>query len=138
MMRTKTRIWTAITIVFLSGIVIGFYAGQMYLHWRVDRIIRQGPAALQEYMLRRMALYLHPSADQAKAMSSVLGQAAQQVNERREKGMTEQWSLMKQELQRMQPPLTPEQQQVLDRMKLADLLPGRRARMQRTPDGVQP
>jgi uncharacterized protein YneF (UPF0154 family) len=137
-MRTASKMWMAIAVVFLSGIVVGFFGGQMYLHWRVEKMIRRGPVALQEYMLRRMTLYLRPSAGQVQALNDVLGRVAQEVNQRREKGMAEQWVITKQALQQMQPPLTAQQQQVLDRMNLADLLPGPRARILRSQDGAQP
>ncbi len=137
-MRIRTKMWIATVVVFLSGIVVGFYAGQMYLHWRVEKTIRRGPAALQEYMLKRMTLYLHPTADQVQPLQEVLRRVARQVEQRREKGMAEQWTMTKQELEQMQPSLTPPQRQVLERMKLADLLPGPRARIQRSAEPEQP
>jgi hypothetical protein len=60
------------------------------------------------------------------------------VDQRREKGIAEEWTVTKQELQQMQPPLTPQQQQVLDRMNLNDLLPGPLSRIHRTVDAAQP
>jgi len=138
MVRTSVKMWIAITVVFLSGIVVGFYSGQMYLRWRVERVIRRGPVAVQEYMLKRMTILLHPSADQTRALNDVLGRVAQQVSQRREKGIADEWTITKQELQQVQPPLTPQQQQVLDHMNLNDLLPGPRSRIQRTAETAQP
>ena len=136
-MRSGIKMWVALAVVFLSGSVVGFFSGQMYLHWRVEKMIRRGPVALQEYMLKRMRLYLHPSADQVQALNGVLGRVAQEVDQRREKGMAEQWTVTRQELQQMQPPLTPQQQQVLDRMSLVDLLPGPQSKLQRIQDAAQ-
>jgi hypothetical protein len=137
-MRVGTKMWLATIVVFLSGTVVGFFGGQMYLHWRVEKMIRRGPVALQEFMLKRMTFYLHPSVDQVQALSDVLGRVAQEVDQRREQGMAQEWTLTRQKLQEMQPPLTPEQQQVLDRMRLADLLPGPRARLERSSGTAQP
>jgi hypothetical protein len=137
-MRTGTKMWVAITVVFLSGAVVGFFSGQMYLHWRVDRMLKRGPAALQEYMLKRITLYLHPSAEQTQALSDVLGRVAQEVKQRREQGIAEEWTLTKEKLQQMQPPLTDQQRQVLDQMNLHDLLPGPLSRMRRTAEPAQP
>jgi hypothetical protein len=137
-MRIASKMWIAMVVVFLSGGVVGFFGGQMYLHWRVERMLRRGPVALQEYMLRRMTLYLHPSVDQSRALNDVFGRVAQQVDLRREKGIAEEWTAIKQELQQMQPPLTPQQQQELDRMNFNDLLPGPLSRIHRTTDAAEP
>ena len=52
-MSTRAKIRMSLAIVLLSGMVIGFFGGQMYIRWRVAIMTHRGPAALQEFMLGR-------------------------------------------------------------------------------------
>lgn len=123
-MRMQTKTWAALLTVFVSGIVIGFFSGQAYLHWRVQNMRRRGPVALQEFMLKRIQRQLHPTTEQLPTIENVLKQVAQEMDEQRLQNNAKLWQSMRNSLSQMQPVLTTEQKQVLDGMDLEDLLPG--------------
>jgi len=123
-MRAKMKICIALVIVFLSGAVIGFFGGQVYVQWRVEAMRRRGPEALQEFLRGRFKKRLHLREDQMPAIEEVIRRTVQDMDEvRRQQGATI-WERMEKALSEIRPPLTPEQQQVLDQMSIDDLLPG--------------
>lgn len=123
-MNMRVKMWMALAIVFVSGVVIGFFGGQAYVSWRVAVMMHRGPAALQEFMLKRIQQRLHLREDQMPAIEEVIRRTVQDMDElRRQQGATI-WGRMEKALSEIRPALTPEQQQVLDQMSIADLLPG--------------
>jgi hypothetical protein len=123
-MSTRNKIWTSLAIVWLSGLVIGFFGGQMYVRWRVAVLMHQGPMALQEFMLGRIRAHLHLTPDQLPAVEEALGRVAHHLEEHRRQQQAEQWVEIRKALSEMRPALTAEQQGVLEGLCLADLLPG--------------
>jgi len=123
-MNTRTKIRISLVIVLFSGTVIGFFAGQMHLRWRMAVMARRGPSALQEVMFRRIQMRLRLEPGQIPAVEEAMGRVARNLEEHRRRQQTQQWVLIRDALYEMQPGLTPEQRAVLDRMSLADLLPG--------------
>lgn len=123
-MNTRTKIRISLVIVLLSGTVIGFFAGQMHLRWRLAVMARRGPAALQEVMVRRIHTRLRLEPGQIPAVEEAMGRVARNLEEHRRRQQTQQWVLIQDALHEMQPGLMPEQRAALDRMSLADLLPG--------------
>jgi Ser/Thr protein kinase RdoA (MazF antagonist) len=114
----------SLAIVLLSGMVIGFFGGQMYIRWRVAIMTHRGPAALQEFMLGRIQARLHPQPDQMPAIKEAMGRVARNLEEHRRRQQAQQWAQIREALSEMRPALTAEQQRVLDHMSLDDLLPG--------------
>lgn len=123
-MKAQTRTWVALAVVFVSGTVIGFFSGQAYLRWRVQTMMRRGPAALQEFMVKRIAQQLHPTDEQMPTIKNILHRVAWEMDERRQEHSAELWRSIERGLAQMQPVLTAEQQQVLDQMSMEDLMPG--------------
>jgi hypothetical protein len=125
-MSPRARIQLSLAVVLFSGMVIGFFGGQMYLHWRVTVMMRQGPTALREFMLGRLRARLRLQPDQVPAVEIALARVAQNLEEHRRRQEAQQWDQMRQALSEMQPALTVGQQETLDQMSLEDLLPGPR------------
>jgi hypothetical protein len=123
-MNTRAKIRMSLAIVLFSGMVIGFFGGQMYVQWRVAVMVRQGPAALQEFMLGRIQARLRPHPDQIPAIEEAIGRVARNLEEHRRRQEAEQWAQIQEALSEMHPVLTAEQRGVLDHMSLEDLLPG--------------
>jgi hypothetical protein len=127
-MRAKMKICIAIVIVFLSGAVIGFFGGQVYVQWRVEAMRQRGPEALQQFLRGRFKKRLHLREDQMPTIEEVIRKTVQDMDKlRRQHGATV-WARMEETLSEIRPVLTPEQQQVLDQMSMADLLPSREHR----------
>ena len=123
-MRAKMKICIAMVIVFLSGAVIGFFGGQVYVQWRVEAMRQRGPEVLQQFLRGQFKKRLHLREDQMPAIEEAIRRTVQDIDElRRQQGATI-WARMEEALSEIRPALTPEQQQVLDQMSLADLLPG--------------
>lgn len=123
-MRANTKIWMALGVVFLSGVIGGFFGGQIYLHWRVQVLRRAGPAALQQFLLRRLDADLHLNADQIPAVEGVVGRAVQDLEAMRHRHGIEIWGRVEQTLSEVRPTLSPEQQKLLDGISVERLLPG--------------
>jgi len=123
-MNMRVKMWMALAIVFISGAVIGFFGGQTYVSWRVAIMMQRGPAAVQEFMLKRIQQLLHPRQDQMPAIEELIARVVKELEEHRRRQEAEQWARIKEALSQMQPVLTAEQQAVFDRMSLEDLLPG--------------
>lgn len=123
-MRANMKICIAMVIVFLSGAVVGFFGGQVYVQWRVEVMKRRGPEVLQQFLRGRFKKRLHLREDQMPTIEEVIRTTVQDMDEmRRQQGATI-WARMEEALSEIRPALTPEQQQVLDQMSVADLLPG--------------
>ncbi len=123
-MRAKMKIYIAMVIVFLSGAVIGFFGGQVYVKWRVEAMRRRGPEVLQQFLRGRFKKRLHLREDQMPAIEEAIRRTVQDMDELRHQHGTTVRARMEEALSEIRPVLTPEQQQILDQMSLADLLPG--------------
>jgi len=123
-MNARAKMRLSLIIVLLSGMVIGFFGGQMYLRWRVTVMIHQGPAALQEFMRGRLQTRLRLQPAQRPAVEEALARVARNLEEHRRRQQAQQWAQIQEALSEVQPALTGEQQRVLDQMSLEDLLPG--------------
>ena len=115
--------WIALTIVFVSGIVIGFFGGQVYVRWHVLTLLRRGPAGLQESIVKRVAQRLRVRQDQLAAIEEAVQRATQDVDQLRREHIAAFSTRMKRALSEMRPSLTAEQQRVLDSLDVNDLLP---------------
>ena len=122
-MQTRTKMWIALTIVFVSGIVIGFFGGQVYVRWHVLTLLRRGPAGLQESIVKRVAQRLRVRQDQLAAIEEAVQRATQDVDQLRREHIAAFSTRMKRALSEMRPSLTAEQQRVLDSLDVNDLLP---------------
>ena len=115
--------WIALTIVFVSGIVIGFFGGQVYVRWHVLTLLRRGPAGLQESIVKRVAQRLRVRQDQLAAIEEAVQRATQDVDQLRREHIAAFSTRMERALSEMRPSLTAEQQRVLDSLDVNDLLP---------------
>jgi len=122
-MQTRTKMWIALTIVFVSGIVIGFFGGQMYVRWHVLAMLHRGPAGLRESIVLRVTHRLHSRGDQMATIEEAIQRATQDVDQLKHEHIAAFSARMKQALSEMRPSLTAEQQQVLDSLDVNDLLP---------------
>ena len=123
-MQVKMKICIALVIVFLSGAVVGFFGGQVYVQWRVEAMRQRGPKALRQFLRGRLKKRLHLREDQMPAIEEVIHRTVQDMDELRRQQVGTVWARMEKALSEIRPALIPEQQQVLDRMSVADLLPG--------------
>lgn len=119
----KTKSWPALTLVFVSGCVIGFIAGGLYLHWQVESMRNQGPEALRRYMTSRLNHYLHPTTQQQDQIQVTLKQLTTDLDGFMETHRQTCDQRVEQALKQLQPILTPEQVTTLDQCTLEDLLP---------------
>ena len=123
-MRTKTKTWVALLIVFLSGAVIGFFSGQIYLDWRVRAIRRAGPEALQRFLMMRLKSDLRLRADQIPAVEEVINRTVQDMDVMRRRHGAEIQERMERALSDLRPELDSKQQTTLDSIRGDRLLPG--------------
>ena len=122
-MQTKTKMWIALTIVFLSGIVIGFFGGQVYVRRHVLAMLRRGPAGLRESIVMRVAQRLHPREEQMVAIEAAIVHAMQDADQLKREHAAAFSARMNEALAEMRPSLTAEQQRILDNLDVNDLLP---------------
>ncbi|MDD2236965.1 MAG: hypothetical protein PHG65_07140 [Kiritimatiellae bacterium] len=110
-------------VVFISGLIIGLFAGQHMMHLRIRRIMKNGPQHFEETFIRRLSHELDLRPDQVSAMEPILKKTLSTMETIREKSIAEFENNLNTTLHSLHPLLDPEQQTKLNTMDARDFRP---------------
>ena len=120
----KAKLWIALSIVFVSGAVVGFVGGRACVMYRIQTVLHRGPAAYRDMILARLNDKLTLDVDQEQRAAQVIGQATQDIDATRRAAHERSNERLKQALQDLRPFLRPDQLQLLDQVDVRDLRAG--------------
>lgn len=119
----KAKPWMALTIVFVSGLLVGFYGGRIAMVWRVKTMIESGPSAIQDYFYRSLDRHLDFTPEQDKVVMQALDKAAKSFDKIRLKHAGEIYRNLDQIFIDIRPALNERQLEKMDNISRQDLLP---------------
>ena len=73
------RIWTAVALVFLCGLLVGVVATKTYDDYQQQQKWEKGLAGLKPRLMKHLTRELHLSADQQRAIEPILTQAEREL-----------------------------------------------------------
>lgn len=132
----KAKLYTALLVVFISGLCIGFFAGQYLDRQRVHHLMQRGPERIERVMIDRLASQLDLDAKQRQFVAGRVGALARAMDEEhrlRGQAVRERMLAL---LTDIRPVLNPGQRTILDTINVDDLRP--RPPLPPFPPGVQP
>jgi uncharacterized protein YneF (UPF0154 family) len=126
----KTKIWLALAIVLLSGLIIGFFAGQKYEHHHIHRLMSRSPEHYEQELMTRLTKGLALSETQIPLVHEkvmTVAQASEQSCREQKTIMRERMTIL---LKDIRPLLSTNQQRVLDELDVDALRPRHRGAME--------
>ena len=122
----KTKIWLALAIVFSSGLIIGFFAGQQFEHHHIYRLMTRGPEPFEQELMARLTKGLALS----EAQIPLVHEKVKIVAQASERSCREQKAMMRERmanlLKEIRPLLGETQQRILDELDVDALRPRHR------------
>jgi uncharacterized protein YneF (UPF0154 family) len=120
----KIRLLLALIVVFLSGLIIGFFAGQDFAKRQIHQFIKGGPEPMEHMLVSRLTELLGLSRDQIPAIQEKVVLVTRSFQEDRVKHGEIIRARMTELLNDIRPLLNETQQRILDKMDADDLRPG--------------
>jgi hypothetical protein len=122
----KTKIWLPLAIVFSSGLIIGFFAGQEFEHHHIHRLMSRGTEHFEQELMTRLSKGLALNETQIPLVREKVKTAARAS----EQSCREQKTIMREQmtnlLKDIRPLLSENQQRVLDELDVDALRPRHR------------
>ena len=134
----RTKLWLAVMVVFLSGLIIGGLGGMTLAKYHIKQMIRQGPKEMHHMVLRYLNRELDLSEEQKRAVKKVMAGVQKSAVELQKQYRPQMKKMMDTALDEIRPLLTPEQQTKLDRIKAEGLMPKHREDRPRKRFGNRP
>ncbi len=114
----------SLLIVFISGLVIGVFAGQFILHLRFMHIMRKGPQKIERFFLRQLTDKLSLTDQQIAAVEPITRDTVFHIDNLRKQSMATAEEKVDEMLRSLRPFLDEKQQAVLDTLTAKDMRPG--------------
>ncbi len=121
----QLKIYSAMAVILVSGLVIGFFAGQHCARQHMLRMMREGPKHMESILTAKLAKKLDLTATQLPAAREKVRQMAADFERLLQSHRHEMDQRTEQLLQDMRGILAPEQQKLLEGMTADDLKPRR-------------
>ena len=122
----KRKIWLALAIVFSSGLIIGFFAGQQFEHHHIYRLMSRGAEHFEWELMARLTKGLALSETQIP----LVREKVKTVALASEQSCREQKTIMRERminlLKDIRPLLSENQQRILDELDVDALRPRHR------------
>ena len=122
----KTKIWLALAIVFSSGLIIGFFAGQQFEHHHIHRLMSSGPEHFEQELMTRLTKGLALSETQIPLVREKVKTVAQASEQSCREQKTVMHERMTNLLKDIRPLLSENQQRILDELDVDALRPSHR------------
>lgn len=113
---TKWRLWTGISLVFLSGLIIGAVGTGVYIKKSITGVLQGGPPAVKGVLVKRLAGELDLTGNQKSEIEKIVGEAQARLLSLRLQHQPEIEEIIERSLSRMKTKLSNEQQLKLDRI----------------------
>jgi hypothetical protein len=113
---TRRRIWGGVAVVFFCGVLVGVVGADIYRDQQQQQRWQQGLAALKPRVMRNLTDELKLSAEQQRAVLTIVSQAERQLLEMRIAQQPRVDEIMARAADRVKSTLTPEQHGQLDKL----------------------
>ncbi len=110
------RIWTAVVVVFLCGLLVGIVATKAYDDYQQQQKWENGLAGLKPRLMKHLTRELHLTAEQQRAIEPILTQAERELLRLRIAQQPQVDATIAKTTEALRPQLTPQQQSKLDEL----------------------
>ena len=110
------RIWTAVAVVFLCGLLVGIVATKAYDDYQQQQKWENGLAGLKPRLMKHLTRELHLTAEQQRAIEPILTQAERELLRLRIAQQPQVDATIAKTTEALRPQLTPQQQSKLDEL----------------------
>ena len=110
------RIWTAVAVVFLCGLLVGIVATKAYDDYQQQQKWENGLAGLKPRLIKHLTRELHLTAEQQRAIEPILTQAERELLRLRVAQQPQVDVTIAKTTEALKPQLTPQQQSKLDEL----------------------
>ncbi len=110
----KWKIWTGITLVFLTGVCIGAAGSGLYVRHEIRSILREGPPAVTRLVMKKLTRDLNLSGVQQVEVSRIVRETQSRLQELRLRNRPETEKILSTGVERVKGVLSPEQGGKLD------------------------
>ncbi len=108
------KVWGGLTLLFLSGMLIGGVVTHCYLQSQLESRWEAGPKAKKPWMMERLTRHLDLTADQQAGLGPIVGQAQDDLLALRAQQQPQVEAIWNRTLASVKPGLTLGQQRKLD------------------------
>lgn len=112
----KWRLWAGITLVFLSGLIIGAVGTGLYVKMTIAGVLQGGPPAVKKVIVKRLDGELALTADQKAEIDKIVSEAQARLLSLRLQHQPEIEEIIESSIGRMKTKLSKEQQEKLDKL----------------------
>ena len=110
------RIWTAVAVVFLCGLLVGIVATKAYDDYQQQQKWENGLAGPKPRLIKHLTRELHLTAEQQRAIEPILTQAERELLRLRIAQQPQVDATIAKTTEALRPQLTPQQQSKLDEL----------------------
>ncbi len=110
------RIWTAVAVVFLCGLLVGIVATKAYDDYQQQQKWENGLAGLKPRLIKHLTRELHLTAEQQRAIEPILTQAERELLRLRLAQQPQVAVNIAKTTEALKHQLTPQQQSKLDEL----------------------
>ncbi len=112
----QRRIWTAVAVVFLCGLLVGIVATKAYDDYQQQQKWETGLAGLKPRLMKHLTRELRLNAEQQRAIEPILTQAERELLRLRIAQQPQVDATIAKTTEALRPQLTPQQQSKLDEL----------------------
>lgn len=113
---TKTRLWAGITLVFLSGLIIGAVGTGLYIKKTITGVLHEGPPAVKKIIVKRLDKELDLTGNQKPEIEKIVSEAQSRLLTLRLQHQPEIEEIIESGISQMKTKLSKEQQLRLDKI----------------------
>lgn len=113
---TKTRLWAGITLVFLSGLIIGAVGTGLYIRKTITGVLNEGPPAVKKIIVKRLDKELDLTSNQKPEIEKIVSEAQSRLLTLRLQHQPEIEEIIESGISQMKTKLSKEQQLRLDKI----------------------
>jgi hypothetical protein len=110
------KTWSGLTVIFLSGILIGVVGSGLYFNYTMKSFRGHGPAGIKRLVMKKLSRELDLSRDQQASIREIVGRTVDDLDKLRRKHRPEIEAVVSQGVASIKPYLNPDQQRKLDEM----------------------
>jgi Spy/CpxP family protein refolding chaperone len=113
----KWKIWVALLVLFVSGVLIGSVGTRMYVRHKLSGIFSRERPPIQNMFVRRLTREIDLTREQRQEIEQVASRAAEKFHELRSEHRSQAEALFDQSASEIKKHLSPEQQEQFDELR---------------------